>query len=343
MACTNIYSYIKFDDYSITPKYLQLTNSILAVIEKGNIEKDYNLPSINDLSYELEISRNTAEKAYNNLKKTGIISSVPGKGYFINKPVIKKPLRIFLILNKLSVHKKIMYDCFAQTLGKNALIDLFVYNNDYPLFEKMILERIKDYSYYVIFPHFAAGGENAFEVINTIPKEKLLVMSRCVSGVHGHFAAVYEDFERNIYTTFSGALERLRKYHTLNIIFAEHTYYPSQIMQGFRRFCFDFGFNYEVTTDLQKMRATEGTAYLSLTEDDLVALVKKIQAAGLEVGKQVGVIAYNETAMMQILLGGITTISADFEMMGIKAARMILDKSTEKVSVPFYLRLRGSL
>lgn len=41
------------------------------------------LPSINDLSYELEIARETAEKAYRYLKQLGVIGSVPGKGYFI--------------------------------------------------------------------------------------------------------------------------------------------------------------------------------------------------------------------------------------------------------------------
>ena len=83
MITENIYRLIKIDEQSVTPKYQQLTNSILNAIERGRIGKDYPLPSINDLSYELEISRDTAEKAYRHLKKLGVIGSVPGKGYFI--------------------------------------------------------------------------------------------------------------------------------------------------------------------------------------------------------------------------------------------------------------------
>ena len=85
MASENIYRIIKIDEQSITPKYLQLANSVLQAIEQNRLEKDYLLPSINDLSYELEISRDSIEKAYRHLKQLGIVGSVPGKGYFIAK------------------------------------------------------------------------------------------------------------------------------------------------------------------------------------------------------------------------------------------------------------------
>jgi DNA-binding LacI/PurR family transcriptional regulator len=38
-----------------------------------------------------------------------------------------------------------------------------------------------------------------------------------------------------------------------------------------------------------------------------------------------------------------TTISTDFQMMGEKAAQLILNQSTEHVAIPFYLTLRNSL
>lgn len=87
----------------------------------------------------------------------------------------------------------------------------------------------------------------------------------------------------------------------------------------------------------------EGTAYISLMEDDLVILIKKILETKIEVGRQVGIISYNEIPLKQIILDGITTISADFKTMGEKAAKMILERSTEHVAVPFHLTLRKSL
>ena len=343
MASENIYSLIKFDDYSVTPKYLQVANSILKGVEDGNIEKDYILPSINNLSYELEISRNTAEKAYKHLKEMDIIGSVPGKGYFIHKTDIKQQLKVFLIFNKLSVHKKLIYDSFARTLGENAIIDFYIYNNDFSLFKKLLTERKTDYSYYVIIPHFLEGGEKAQEIINSIPKEKLILMSQLLPGVDGSYGAVYEDFERDIYTALSQAVERLKKYSTLKIIFPEYTYHPRAILNGFYRFCQDYAFAYEVIRKPQTINIKEGTAYISLMEDDLVILIKKILESKMEVGRQVGIISYNEIPLKQIILDGITTISADFKTMGEKAAKMILERSTEHVAVPFYLTLRNSL
>ena len=77
MKHTNIFEWIRVDEFSATPKYLQLTNSVLKAIEAGKIRKNDLMPSINELSFELEISRDTAEKGYKYLKKMGVLGSVP--------------------------------------------------------------------------------------------------------------------------------------------------------------------------------------------------------------------------------------------------------------------------
>src|SRR5690606_27392462 len=74
MKPIRFFEHIRIDEYSATPKYLQLTNSILIAIEAGKISKNDMLPSINELSYELEISRDTAEKGYKYLKKIGVLA-----------------------------------------------------------------------------------------------------------------------------------------------------------------------------------------------------------------------------------------------------------------------------
>ena len=78
-------------------------------------------------------------------------------------------------------------------------------------------------------------------------------------------------------------------------------------------------------------------------EDVLVILIEKILATKMKVGKHVGVISYNETPLKKIILNGITTISTDFQMMGEKAAQLILEKSVQHIEIPFSLTLRASL
>lgn len=343
MTNENIYRLISFDEYSVTPKYLQLTNSILKGIEEGKIEKDYILPSINDMSYELEISRNTVEKAYRHLKQFGVVASVPGKGYFITHSDFKQTIKVFLLFNKLSAHKKIIYDSFAATLGEQAVIDFFIYNNDFSLFKKLVQNRKEDYTHYVIIPHFLEGGEKAHEIINDISGGKLILLDKLIPGIKTEHGAVYENFEKDIFEALKEALPQLSKYQTLKIVFPSYTYFPDEILKGFQNFCQHYAFNYKVVHNIADEKIKAGEAYINLMEDDLVVLLDKIQATQLKVGTDVGIISYNETPWKRFILNGITTVSTDFVKMGEMAAQMILDNEIKQVEVPFALIRRNSL
>ena len=343
MRPTGIYDIIRIDEYSSTPKYQQIINSILKAIETGRLLQQDVLPSINDLSYELDVARDTAEKGYRYLKKIGVLGSVPGKGYYIKNAVFDHVLNICLLFNKLSAHKKIIYDSFVQAIGTNAAIDFYIYNNDFSLFKKILSGKQEDYTHYVIIPHFIEGGENAYEIINTLPKEKLVLLDKKVPGVEGEFAAVYENFSKDIYTALQEALEKLSKYHTLKIIFPQNSYYPQEIVNGFCRFCQDYAFNYKVISNIKGEEIIAGEAYIIVMEDDLVNLIETTIQSGLEVGKEVGIISYNETPMKKIILNGITTISTDFQQMGKMTAKLILEGSRKHIEVPFLLTLRNSL
>lgn len=339
----NIYNIIKIDEDSITHKYLQISNSIIKAIEEKKIAKNYPLPSINDLSFELDISRDTVEKAYRQLKKLSIVDSVPGKGYFITKTDFNQEFRILLLFNKLSAHKKLIYDSFAETLGGRAAIDFYIYNNDYKLFKKIINNRKQEYTHYVIIPHFVDGGKKAFEALNTLPSNKLILLDKLVDGVTSNFAAIYENFKEDIYLALVQATDKLSKYERIKIIFPQDSYYPIEILDGFHQYCREYNINNAVIHKIQNESIQDGDVYINVMEDDLVVLIEKILLTDFELGKNVGIISYNETALKKIILDGITTISTDFKMMGIKTAEIILSNMPERFAIPFYLTLRKSL
>lgn len=343
MKPADFFKFVHVDEYSATPKYLQLSDSIISAVEEGHLKKDDILPSINELSYMLEISRDTAEKGYRYLKKLGVIISVPGRGYYIGNAEFKKKIKVFLLFNKLSAHKKIIYDSFVSSLGADAAIDFYIYNNDYTIFKKLIQNRRTDYSHYVIIPHFIEGGGNAYEVINTIPKDKLILLDKKLPGVDGEYSAIYENFEKDIYNALNEAKDALSKYHTLKIVFPKKSYFPKEIIYGFKRFCQQYAFNHQIVSEIANETIQSGEAYINLMEDDLVILIEKIMSQNLVVGKDVGVISYNETPMKKLLLNGITTISTDFKQMGILAADIIKNQVQEHHEVPFHITLRPSL
>ncbi len=67
------------------PKYLQLIDSVMNSIQNGELRARESLPSVNQIMHENKLSRDTVVKAYNELKKRGVIDSVPNKGYFIRE------------------------------------------------------------------------------------------------------------------------------------------------------------------------------------------------------------------------------------------------------------------
>ena len=339
----NIYQIIRLDERSVTPKYIQLANALVGAVERGSIGRDYPLPSINDMSYELDVSRDTVEKAYRHLKHLGIVGSVPGKGYFISKTDFRQPIKVFLLFNKLSAHKKIIYDAFAGRLGEGAAIDFYIYNNDFILFKKLLQSGKEDYTHYVIIPHFLEGGGNAADTISDIRNGSLVLLDKLIPNIRRSFGAVYENFENDIYNALTEALPRLDRYETIKIIFPSYTYFPEDILTGFRSFCQRYAFNHKVVSNIAGEEIGRGEVYINLMEDDLVTLLDKIQETSLEVGRDIGIISYNETPWKRFILNGITTISTDFKKMGEMAADMVIRNENAMREVPFTLTLRNSL
>jgi DNA-binding transcriptional regulator YhcF (GntR family) len=336
-------SLIHIDEFSSTPKYRQLANAIIEGIQKGKIKKGELLPSINEVSFEHFMARITVEKGYNYLKQQGIIDSIRGKGFFIKVNEVPRNLKIFLLFNKLSVHKKIIYDAFVQSIGDQGSIDFYIYNNDFNLLKRIIESRDRDYTNMVLIPHFLEGEEMAVDLINSLPKDKLILVDKLLPGIQGKFGAVYENFEKDIYQSLQEAKDRLVNYSSLRLIFPASSYYPKEIVQGFIHFCSDFVFDFQVVESVADLNVEKGQAYITVMEDDLISLLDRIRVQGLRLGKDIGILSYNETPIKRLLFDGISTISTDFEAWGRKAAELVLTNERNTYENPFVYIPRSSL
>ncbi|OAV45798.1 GntR family transcriptional regulator [Lewinella sp. 4G2] len=334
---------IKVQHNSITPIYQQIVNSVVHGIEVRDFQAGDKLPSINVVSARLDIARGTVEKAYRELRERQVIDSVQGKGYFIRRADLRTKRRVFLIFNKLSAHKKLIYDAFVETLGPEVIVDFFVYNNSFPIFRDLLLNAGELHTHYVIIGHFYGGEQKAVELINELPKHKLVILDKEIPGLKGNYAAIYQPFEKDIQRALNQAIEPLRKYPRLKIIFPHDTYHPKAILNGFQRFVIDHGFRGYVVSDISDHDIEVGDAYITLMEADLVTLIKRVKDAGHRVGKDIGILSYNDSPLKEILLDGISTLSTDFAGMGRRAAEMILNKEVAHEENAFNLVLRNSL
>jgi len=83
-------------------------------------------------------------------------------------------------------------------------------------------------------------------------------------------------------------------------------------------------------------------AYIVISDDDLAAVVSAALNNGLTPGRDIGIIAYNDTPLKAILAGGISVISADVFVMGVMAAQMIIGGTSCQRRNPAVCIDRGS-
>jgi DNA-binding transcriptional regulator YhcF (GntR family) len=347
----NMIKFIKIDEDSRVPKYQQIVDSIIFNISNGNLKIDQKIPSINILSEEFYMSRDTVEKAYNILKERKVISSIKGKGYYITRTKLISKVNILFLFNKLSSYKMATYNAFVNSIGANSHTDLHIYHCDETLFLNLVDKYKGAYDYYVIMPHFKTENlkhisytDEVIKAIKQLPKEKLIIMDNIKLGMDGEIVEVYQDFENDIYNALNQGLAKIVNYKKLILVYPENAVYPypRRILLGFKKFCIENSLNFEILNQVYAdMILKKGDLFITIEESDLVNLVKQIRDDELVLGKEIGVISYNDTPLKELL--GITVISTDFKVMGETAARMILNGEKGKVKVPFNFIDRNSI
>jgi len=75
---------ILISNTSPNPIYEQIKSEIKRQIVKGDLSDGEALPSIRKLALDLQVSVITTKRAYDDLEKEGLITSVAGKGTFIS-------------------------------------------------------------------------------------------------------------------------------------------------------------------------------------------------------------------------------------------------------------------
>ncbi len=333
---------LQFNPKDKTPKYKQIVQSVIADIERSVLKKNQQLPSISELSEEYYLARDTVEKAYRELKERGYISSVQGKGFYVNGTDSQK-MRILLVFNKLSSYKKIIYYAFLKVLGNKANVDLQIYHYDAKIFAEIIENNLGKYNYFVIMPHFSSDSDKAvaLKAIEKIPADELILLDKDLPEYTKLCLSVYQDFERDIFDALDELKDLLAKYHRLVLIFPNEAGYPREIISGFRQFCVNFTKDYQIKENSIDEVLVKQTAYLVVEETDLAELIKKSRQLDWQLGKDIGLISFNDTTLKELL--EITVISTDFETMGRTVAALLLDKKQIKIKNPFFSIRRNSL
>lgn len=309
------------------PKYQQLIDFVIDSIENGRLARGQQLPSINEVAHTLGIARMTVTKAYDDLRERGLVTSHHGKGFYISSTDTRSQLNIFVLFDSLTPYKEALYDAFVATLGEEISVNIFFHHHNFKVFENLILNHLGHYNYYVVMPHF---NQDVSDVLKQIPKEKLLILDIDVPDFGEDYAILYQDFRQNIYNGLVEAFPLLQKYQTLSLVLSSKSfqYTPVGIIKGFKDFCEKYQIPNEIIADLEEEEHLQKDhAYIVFRENDLVRFINWSNKKGWKLGRDIGLLSYDDTPIKEILAEGISVISNDFELMGQKAAAMILERS----------------
>lgn len=339
----NYLKIIHLDAHSLIPYHQQLSDAFMVAIEREQIVKDDVLPSINDLSIALDVSRNLVKRAYDTLKRRGVVGSIHGKGHYISNVHTGRHLKVLLLLNKLSSPKKTIYDAFAKKLGEDVYVDFFIYNSNIRLFKKVLFEKMDQFDKIVVVPHFVDGSEQLGQIISSLPSEKIVLIGSLADGLADNIAVVYENYQQDIFNALESMFDRIRRFKGLILVFPKDSYFSTGILFGFIKFCKKFAFEYQILSKMKGEAITRQMLYITLTDDDLLELIALSKEEQLVIKEDFGIISYNETPFKKYILDGITTISADFNFIGVQAAELVAGNLVKKIRAPFLTTIRPSL
>ena len=325
--------------------YRQLVLQVDQALHSGKLKAGEQIPSMNELAAQLAISRETVKKAYGILVKKGLIHPKQGKGFYTADVNASTHPRVLVLFDKFSVYKQILFNAFAERLADAAEITILNHNQSIDLLEHYLDDNLDNFDYYVLAPHFpldAGTQKRVVRQLSRIPYRKLIMLDRLQPDFPGQYGAVYQDFENDIYDGLAEGTQPAFPARRLRVLTLPMSLYGTHIIKGVNRFVSEHHVPAEYMTTVPNS-IEKGDIFLVLNsqlDDGLVALTRRIQEAGLEIGRDVFIISYNESDMNELVLGGLTTVSTDFREMGRLAADMILSRRMEKVHCPFHMHRR---
>jgi DNA-binding transcriptional regulator YhcF (GntR family) len=334
----NILNIFNIDQATGVPKYRQIINSVSMAIEQGILNKGDKIASINQICGEFSLSRDTVMLAFNELRSRGIVISVPGKGYYIERTDLNYDKQIFLLFDELNVFKEDLYTSFLGQLDNRINVDIYFHHFNYHVFKELIESASGKYSAYIIMP---ATFDHSVEVVRQLPPEKVYILDRLKTDLTG-YPVIYQDFEQDVYDGMMAGSTLFCKYQKLIMVFPGGKE-PEERVAGFKRFCAECGLEAEIIRSVEKRIVQKGEAYLVVSDRNLVRIVKNAAAMNLHLGEDVGLVSFNDTMLKEVVAGGITTISTDFVQMGKVLADMVLTHKKIKVRNPSKLIVRKSL
>ena len=335
--------FLKIDNNTGIPKYKQLMNAITNGIKNRTLKVGDRIPSINHISEEYGLSRSTVEKAYVHLRNQKIISSIKGKGFYVAKTELRIKKNILFLVNRITSYNLNFFNTFTDVLGEEVKIDLEIYGESPSLFKDILHKKESQYDYLVVFPRFKNNTPNnndltgeVLDIISELPKDKLILLDRKINRFTGQVHHIYQDFEGDFYRVMMNGLSNFKNYEKLVLVHGDDNYFPNsnELKVGLKRFCVKYGLDCDIVDKVDNNISIESkNLYLVFEESDLIQLIKKVKEKNYQLGEDVDIVSYRDTALKKYL--GISVIETKFSKIASAVSEILLQETVNTVRIDF--------
>lgn len=319
-------------------KYKLIINHVIDGISNGELKNGDWIPSINDFIEKYNVSRDTVFTGLTELKSKGIIDSNPGVGYYVSSTRISYQQNIFLLFNEFTAFKEDLYSSFIESVGNFATVDLYFHNYNRKIFETLINEANGKYTTYIIMSGKFKGVAPILDNLNG----RIYLLDHFHPELSGKYSSVFQNFEKDTYQALIFGKESIKKYKKI-IMVQKDEKEPYERYYGLKKFCEEFGYSCDYIDTVKNISIAKGELYMVVNDLDIVELIKQAEKRKFTLGRDIGIISYNETPLKEVLSGGITTLSTDFKIMGKTMSKLIRKKKIETIENPWKLTVRRSL
>ena len=329
----------ELEQVNLFSKHDQIVNGIIESIDTKILVKGNQLPSVNQMVNELGFARKTIVKAYSELKDRGIVESRKRLGYFIANDATDQTVKVALVLYAFHAFQEKFYNTFRASLGNSIQLDIFFHHNNIEIFET-ILENINNqYGMYIIAP---IEHPKSNHLLREIPTHKLLLVDRHIN-LGSEYSFVVQNFEVPAYKVLVELLPAIQRFNRFILFFKQKSDYPIGVLNAFNRFCKDYNIKGVIRSEYIPQTIQKNTVYFTINDTELWELLKDAKDKNLQIGQDIGVLSHNDSTVKEIICGGITTFSTDFNAMARQAANFVLNKEAVQMTIPSHLVRRISL
>lgn len=321
------------------PKSEQIIAFVTEAIRSGAFVPGQSIPSINATAHQFGVARKTVVRAYEKLKHSGLIESRPKTGFYVINAKPRQKQKVLLIIHSFDGHWETLYNSFREQVSEVCDIDIYFHHYNIKVLELLVTRNVADYDLFIIssfnHPHIKS-------VVGRIPAYKVLLVSR-KDRLEDSYNYITQDFYAGTYQALSQAQNRLKTYSKIHLSFPGKEGHSETLKKGFEKFCLSYGMEHTTVSSLKELEIKKGEAYLCISDKDLIHLLKECSQRKWQLGKDVGVLSYNETPLKQVIREGISVISCNFLQMAERMAGFIKERTNVKEIIPIEFIERNSL